>query len=139
MVEGMIEEEAMAEDEEDATVVDEVGVLTTTSIISTTIRREQKAQHEATEEAYNSRYDKSQFECYNFYKFDHYAKECRTPIRVKEKTNYAEQKTEERGTLRNTDDRGQENTWYLDTGTSNHMCGERSMFVELNESLSGNI
>ena len=33
MIEGMIEEEAVAEDEEEAEVVDEVGVLTTASTI----------------------------------------------------------------------------------------------------------
>lgn len=34
---------------------------------------------------------------------------------------------------------GQENTWYLDTGLSNHMSRKRSMFVKLNESVNGNI
>ena len=33
----------------------------------------------------------------------------------------------------------QENTWYLDTDASNHMCGKRSMFVDLDESVSGNV
>ena len=51
----MIEEEATAEDEEAAALVDEVGVRTITSTISTTIRREQKAQHEAEEEAITTR------------------------------------------------------------------------------------
>ena len=48
----MIEEEAVAEDEEEAAVVDEIGVLT---ITSTTIMREHKSQHEAEEEAITTR------------------------------------------------------------------------------------
>ncbi|PON75907.1 hypothetical protein PanWU01x14_038580, partial [Parasponia andersonii] len=35
--------------------------------------------------------------------------------------------------------RGQDNTWYLDTGASNHMCGRRSMFIELDESISRSV
>ena len=37
----------------------------------------------------------------------------------------------------NVEDQG--STWYLDTGASNHLCGKRNMFVELNESVAGNV
>ena len=92
---------------------------------------------------YNSRYDKSSVQCYNCHKFGHYSKECRAPNnRVREKTNYAEQKSEDCGTLllaRNADNGGQENTWYLDTGSSNHICWRKSCLGSFNELVSGNV
>ncbi|XP_038895795.1 uncharacterized protein LOC120083961 [Benincasa hispida] len=37
------------------------------------------------------------------------------------------------------EEESQDSMWYLDTGASNHMCGKREMFVELNEMEKGNI
>ena len=54
--------------------------------------------------------------------------------------NYVEEKNGEDGTLllaRNQTSGDQENTWYLDTSVSNHMSRNRSIFVELNESVNG--
>ena len=88
-------------------------------------------------------YDKSQTQCYNCKKIVHYALECRfTKNRVEEESNYMEQKDEKFETVllaRGGNEGSQENTWYLDTGASNHMCEKRSMFVDLDESISGNV
>ncbi|XP_038887068.1 uncharacterized protein LOC120077242 [Benincasa hispida] len=53
-------------------------------------------------------------------------------------SNYAE----ENGTLfmvSKGEEESQDSMWYLDTGASNHMCGKREMFMELNEMEKGNI
>ncbi|XP_062080412.1 uncharacterized protein LOC133785172 [Humulus lupulus] len=62
--------------------------------------------------------------------------------KVEEKVNFVEDKGGEEGTLLlacKDKDEGQENRWYLDTGASNHMCGQRRMFEELNEAVKGNV
>ncbi|KAJ4719135.1 Retrovirus-related Pol polyprotein from transposon TNT 1-94 [Melia azedarach] len=62
--------------------------------------------------------------------------------RVEEKANYVEENNQGDETVLlayKDNSGGQENTWYLDTGASNHMCGKRSMFVELDESTNGNV
>ena len=91
-----------------------------------------------------SRRDKSQVKCYNCHRFGHYALECRAPKnnKVEENTNYAKERIEGDGTLLlayKDHGKGEENTWYLDTGISNHMCGRENLFVELDESVRGNV
>lgn len=53
-----------------------------------------------------------------------------------------EQKDEKLETMllaRGGNEGSQENTWYLVTGANNHICEKRSMFMDLEESVSGNV
>ena len=89
------------------------------------------------------RYNKSPVKCYDCDKFGHYAGECRaSKNKVDERVNYLEERREEDYTLLlafKDNERGEENTWYLHISASNHTCGKRSMFVELDESVSDNV
>ncbi|XP_075100751.1 uncharacterized protein LOC142176615 [Nicotiana tabacum] len=87
------------------------------------------------------RYDKSKIECYNCHKFGHYSWECRS--NVEEKANLVDDKKEENeSTLLmalKEEDRDDCSSWYLDNGASNHMCGCKEKFVEINKTVRGNV
>nr|KYP38812.1 Retrovirus-related Pol polyprotein from transposon TNT 1-94 [Cajanus cajan] len=83
--------------------------------------------------------------CYNCGKYGHIAKYCRAKSRSEEKGKnlLTEEEDEEAGILMMTQSSETKlqaeldssclnnSVWYLDTGASNHMCGEESFFNEL--------
>ncbi|RDY09425.1 hypothetical protein CR513_06201, partial [Mucuna pruriens] len=67
-------------------------------------------------------------------------KECRT--NVEEKANLVGDKEEDEEStllLALNEDSDDKSLWYLDNGASNHMCGYKEKFVELEEKVKGNV
>lgn len=76
---------------------------------------------------------KSTVECYKCRKLGHFQYECPT---TDKETNYAELNNEEEILLMShveLFDNPREDAWFLDSGCSNHMCGDKAMFCEIDE------
>lgn len=84
-------------------------------------------------------FDKSQVECFRCHKLGHYRSECYTKMprnrERMENSNFAETEEEKEEILlmTYTPRSIKADVWYLDTGCSNHMCGQKSFFHLLNE------
>ena len=79
-------------------------------------------------------FNKATVECYRCHKIGHFQYEC--PTSDKE-ANYAELNEEDEMLLMSYVElhkAKREDAWFLDSGCSNHMCGDRVMFTELDES-----
>ncbi|KAH7537743.1 hypothetical protein FEM48_Zijuj03G0125400 [Ziziphus jujuba var. spinosa] len=89
--------------------------------------------------------DKSKIECFRCHRYGHYRSECRTNLikdrgERSERSNFAE-KEEEISLLMvsHIQEETNENLWYLDTGCSNHICGVKSAFSDLDESFRNTV
>lgn len=75
--------------------------------------------------------------------YGHYKSECRINLSKThgEKSHFAENEEEEVSLLIVCYDKEEmsKNMWDLDTGCSNHMCGDKSFFSSLDESLRDNV
>nr|GMD95651.1 Retrovirus-related Pol polyprotein from transposon TNT 1-94 [Ipomoea batatas] len=75
-------------------------------------------------------FDKAIIECYKCHKLGHFQWECSS-----KEANYVE--TEEEMLLMafmDANDGNKEDTWFLDSGCSNHMCGKKEYFTDFDES-----
>lgn len=89
---------------------------------------------EEEEEAGRQPYNKATIECYKCHKHGHFQFEC--PSWDKE-ANYAELEEEEEMLLMayvEGSEARREDVWFLDSGCSNHMSGNKNLFCELDES-----
>ncbi|XP_061349454.1 uncharacterized protein LOC133294723 [Gastrolobium bilobum] len=92
---------------------------------------------------FQQRGDKSHLQCYNCNRYGHLSYECRDAAKVAERSHYTatEEKDDESTmlfTYKGEEDSGKD-VWYLDTGASNHMCGKKELFTELNEEVQGEV
>jgi hypothetical protein len=79
-------------------------------------------------------YNKATMECFKCHKLGHFQSEC--PSWDKE-ANYVELGEEEEMMLIlyvKMNGVKKRDVWFLDSGCSNHMCGDKSLFTDLNES-----
>ncbi|GKB75802.1 zinc finger, CCHC-type containing protein, partial [Tanacetum coccineum] len=122
-------------------------------------------QREGSQGASGSQ-DKSRVQCYNCQEYGHYAAECKNPRRERNHENNLIQEHHDDepalllSTFESNGDGGrvllneenvtpqlrthgaapnQSRVWYLDTGASNHMTGDKDKFRDLNETVQGSV
>ncbi|KAL4387339.1 hypothetical protein GQ457_09G012280 [Hibiscus cannabinus] len=87
--------------------------------------------------------NKFQVQCYNCNKYGHYSYECRSAPKNEERIHVAaaEEENEESHVFLSYkgNEESKKNIWYLDNCASNHMCGRKEWFMELDEKVRGRV
>lgn len=93
----------------------------------------------------NSKQDKYRFHCYNCGKYRHKIVDCwhkknnqDNQVNIVESSGEHSNESETLLSARN-NLLADENIWFLDTGCSNHMCGRKELFSELDESVHSEV
>ena len=86
------------------------------------------------------------FECYNCHKRGHYANECKSKGDnhavncAQEDSNHEQDKDDHAVLMAATSNETPNNqTWYLDSGCTNHMCGKKELFANLDDSFRAKV
>ncbi|GAU44957.1 hypothetical protein TSUD_100290 [Trifolium subterraneum] len=87
---------------------------------------EDKPESSKKEGGQKTKKDKSTIQCYNCNKYGHYA-------------NDSTSEDDERFMVTITDETAESMVWYFDTGCSNHMTGNKSIFTDFNKCLNTRI
>ncbi|XP_020259026.1 uncharacterized protein LOC109835457 [Asparagus officinalis] len=87
--------------------------------------------------------DRSQPQCYKCKRYGHLSYECwEKSNQVAERSNFVEREQADTSTVLLTYQESEsknKDIWYLDSGASNHMCGIKDFFTELNETVQGDV
>ncbi|GAU10379.1 hypothetical protein TSUD_422780, partial [Trifolium subterraneum] len=86
--------------------------------------------------------DCNSYKCYNCGKMGHLAKDCQVEKKVEETTNLVLEAEANEGFLlmaQNEINTNNDTLWYLDSGASNHMCGHKHLFKEMQKIEDGHV
>ncbi|CAM8996692.1 unnamed protein product [Rhodiola kirilowii] len=88
---------------------------------------------------FQQRGDKSHFQCYNCNKYGHFSYECRA-LKVEQRSHFVAAKEDKDVwsdiflTYKGNEE-CKKNIWYLDSGASNHMSGQKELFTEIDDTV----